>query len=93
MSEEIKDEYQISKILKIHNIENASLLKDIDDHLNKTLTIYLMGESQQRDAVHKEWLCFLMTAIIDTRDGSKSDLADRIKMLIEEGNKAIDKEG
>lgn len=81
--EEIKDEYNISEVLKRHGIEDSSLLKDIDDHLDKILTVYLQDSEQQRKSVNTEWYCCLMMALMKTENCDKAVLVDRIQHIID----------
>ncbi len=76
------DEYGIGNILKSHKIVNDKLLSDISDKFNGFCEIYMNDHDQQKKAFAIEASCYLLMALNDT-DDNKSDLAKRIKDIID----------
>ena len=71
------DDYGIKPIVKQYTVESNALTKEINEHLDKTLTPYLMDMEDIRRGAFTEIRCYLLKALIDTR-GNNDQLRARI---------------
>ena len=79
--EHTTDDYGIKPIVKQYTVESNALTKEINEHLDKTLTPYLMNMETIRQGAFVEIRCYLLKALIDTR-GDNDQLRDRINDIV-----------
>ncbi len=76
------DEYGIKGVLISCGLNDANLLKLLNDHLDSTLAVYLDRREGVRKAAFTEMKVFLQSALLDTRDNN--GLRARVTKIAEE---------
>ncbi|NQZ76400.1 MAG: hypothetical protein HRT61_09865 [Ekhidna sp.] len=87
----IKDEYNIRALLESHGIHIPALLKDICEHLDKTLTIYIESADGIKSSANTETLYILMRALVECKNEKPEALQLRILEITEGYRKQLEK--
>jgi hypothetical protein len=76
------DEYGIKAILDNSGVDSDKVLHLITAQIDKVCGNYLMSAAEIRQSAFTEMKCYLLQAMIDTRNDGK--LKDRIQKIVQE---------